>query len=228
MPVSAKPNSPKSAPHIGFGGLYAVTPDEPDTRLLCQKVAAAVAGGLGWIQYRNKRADSAQQHRQAEALCALAHAAGAKLIVNDDYKLALAIGADGVHLGRDDLTSASMADIRLAARALPHPFLIGRSCYDQLALADIAAAEGADYIAFGSFFPSATKPHAARADVALLREARQRYSLPIVAIGGITLENAPQLVEAGADAVAVITDLFLADDISLRAQHFNQLFAHHV
>jgi thiamine-phosphate pyrophosphorylase len=156
---------------------------------------------------------------QARALLALCRKFRVPLIVNDNPDLALAVDADGVHLGADD---GSLA----AARAQLGPArLLGASCYDRLELALEAERLGADYVAFGSFYPSRVKPGAVRAPRALLREARRRLSIPVVAIGGITHENAPQLIAAGAHCVAVLSALFDADDVELAARRFSALFA---
>jgi thiamine-phosphate pyrophosphorylase len=138
------------------------------------------------------------------------------IIVNDDIELALEVSADGAHLGRED------GDLR-AARARLAGRILGASCYDRLELAQAAVATGADYVAFGSVFASPTKPGAARAPHSLFTKARD-LGVPLAAIGGITLENAPQLISAGADLLAVISDLFEAPDISLRARQYGKLF----
>ncbi len=199
-------------------GLYAVTPDEADSARLLALVRRALAGGAGILQYRNKVADAALRHAQATALRALCHDYGAALIINDDLELAIAVNADGVHLGGDD---GSLAAAR--ARLGPDKWL-GASCYSHVENAERAIAEGADHIAFGSFFVSTVKPGAVRSPLALLTEAKRRFRVPVVAIGGITLDNAPQLIAAGADSVAVISALFGASDVTLAAQQFNALF----
>ncbi|MEO5700076.1 MAG: thiamine phosphate synthase [Casimicrobiaceae bacterium] len=196
---------PDRAARPRVAGLYAVTPDTADTPWLTAAVAAAVRGGAGTVQYRNKSASVALRHRQAAALAALLRDTPAQLIVNDDPALCLEVAAAGVHLGEVD---GSIVD----ARACVGPdAVIGVSCYNVLGLARAAAAAGADYVAFGSFYASTVKPDARRADAALLREARALH-LPIVAIGGITAEHAPALRAAGADAIAVISALFSAGD----------------
>ena len=198
-------------------GLYAITPDEPDTAVLVEKLRAALAGGACVVQYRNKSTDKALRSGQAAALLALCREAGATFIVNDDLALALAIGADGLHLGRDD------GDIAAARRALGPARLLGASCYNRLELARHALEQGADHLAFGSVFASPTKPGAVRAPLTLFAEARS-LGLPLVAIGGITAENAPQVIAAGADAIAVISALFDAPRIEARARQFATLF----
>ncbi len=199
-------------------GLYAVTPDTEDSARLASQVQAALEGGARIVQYRNKSTDTALRRYQASALCALCQAHGAALIVNDDVNLALEIGAHGVHLGRED---GSIAAAR--ARLGPHK-LLGASCYRSLEIAGHAIAEGADHIAFGSFFVSSVKPGAVRSSPSLLTEAKRKFSVPVVAIGGITPANATQLIDAGADSVAVITALFGAPDIAQAAREFNALF----
>jgi thiamine-phosphate pyrophosphorylase len=216
--AQAKPEH-RLVSHAGFRGLYAVTPDEPDLGLLTRKVRKALAGGARILQYRNKSANAAQRREQGAALLALCREARVPLVINDDLELARAIRADGLHLGRSDVSIA-------AARAqLGKDRLLGASCYDSLELALAAREAGADYVAFGSAFPSATKPGARRAPLSLYREARARLDSPIVAIGGITTENAHAVIEAGADAVAVISALFDAPDIEAAARSFGRLFA---
>lgn len=200
------------------GGIYAITLETADTAQLLTQVEAALAGGVAAVQYRDKSADVARRHAQASELIALCHPFGVPLIINDDLRLADLCGADGVHLGRDDGT------LREARIILGKNRLIGASCYQSLELAQAAQAAGADYVAFGSFFPSPTKPAAGRADAALLRKAVPVIHIPIVAIGGITLANAPQLLDAGADSLAVLSALFDAPDIRASAHGLNQLF----
>ena len=201
-----------------ISGLYAVTPDDADTPRLTAREEAALAGGARLLQYRNKAASPATRLAQARALAALCRRFRVPLIINDHLELALAVGADGLHLGAED---GSLA----AARARLGPGkILGASCYDRLALALEAEGRGADYVAFGSFFPSGVKPGAVRAPLELLRDAKRRLPLPVVAIGGITPENAPQLIAAGADGIAVISALFEADDVAAAARRFSALF----
>ena len=188
-------------------GLYAVTPDERDTARLCVKVGAAIDGGATAVQYRNKSADASLRREQAQALARICRQRGALFIVNDEAALASDVDADGVHLGEDD---GAIAQARSQVKG---GSIVGVSCYDDLARAHALAGEGADYVAFGSFFPSRVKPDARRADVSLIRAAKS-LGVPVVAIGGITSENVPLLVDAGIDAVAVISDVFAHDDLS--------------
>jgi thiamine-phosphate pyrophosphorylase len=200
------------------GGIYAITPETADTGRLLTQVEAALAGGVAAVQYRDKSGDVARRHEQASELVALCHRFNVPLIVNDDLRLADLCDADGVHLGRDD------GSLREARIILGRGKFIGASCYQSLELAQAAQAAGADYVAFGSFFPSPTKPAAPRASQDLLRDAAPVIHVPLVAIGGITLENAPQLLDAGADSLAVLSALFDAADIRASARDLTHLF----
>ena len=200
------------------GGVYAITPETADTGRLLAQVEAALAGGVAAVQYRDKSGDIARRHEQASELAALCRRFNVPLIVNDDLRLADLADADGVHLGRDD------GSLREARIILGKSKFIGASCYQSLDLARAAQAAGADYVAFGSFFASPTKPAAGRADAALLHAAAQTLAIPIVAIGGITPTNAPALLDAGADSLAVLSALFDAPDIRAAAHDLNQLF----
>lgn len=202
-------------PAFSARGLYAVT-DGPRSDLL-EVCAAALAGGAAIIQYRDKTADRVRHRDEAAQLAALCVRHGVPLIINDDVELAARVGAAGVHLGEDD---AALADARAA---LGPDAVIGVSCYDSLARARQFVAAGADYLAFGAFFPSPTKPHARHATLDLLHLARP-FGVPLVAIGGITADNAPALVAAGADCVAVISALFDAPDVCAEARRFASLF----
>jgi thiamine-phosphate pyrophosphorylase len=200
-------------------GLYAITPDRSLAgAALIDAVEACLQGGARILQYRDKGSDPARRHVEAAELRALCARYDALFLVNDDLALAAAVEADGVHLGRDDL------DIGSARRRLPAGALIGASCYNRFDLAREAATAGADYVAFGSFNPSPTKPDAVRADAELLRRARRELALPAVAIGGISPENGAALVEAGAAMLAVISALFDAADIRAAAQSFANCF----
>lgn len=202
-------------------GLYAVTPDTGDTPALVAAVEAALQGGVALMQYRNKVLDPPARSMQARAVLDACRLAGVPLVVNDDVELAATIGAEGVHLGRTD-ESVAAARLRLGKESI-----IGASCYNEFELARSAAGNGASYVAFGSFFPSSTKPHAVSASLQLLRDAKRTLHLPIVAIGGITPANATPLIDAGADLLAVVTALFDAPDIRLAAQQFSQLISIH-
>lgn len=202
-------------PRLTRRGLYAIS-DGPRPDLFAA-VKAALRGGAELLQYRDKTADSARRMFEARALRELCTRFEVPFIVNDDVELALAVGADGVHLGEDDGDVAA-ARARLGAEAI-----IGASCYDSLELARQLAAAGADYLAFGAFFPSPTKPNARRATLDLLREAKP-LGLPLVAIGGITPDNALPLVETGADFLAVISGVFAQADPEAAARRYAALY----
>jgi len=203
-------------------GLYAVTPDMAGTAALVSKVTAALDGGAALIQYRNKTADERLKREQAARLHELCGRYGVPLVVNDSAALAALTGAPGLHLGRDD------GSVAAARGAVGADALIGVSCYDDLDRARGALDEGADYVAFGAAFPSRVKPGAVRASRELYAEARRRYAAPIVAIGGITLDNAQSLLDCGVDALAVISAVFDAPDITRAARSFTDLFTHSV
>ena len=197
-------------------GLYFVTPGNAAGRL--ELVLAALRGGARIIQYRDKTDDTDARRREAEAILAQCRRADALCLVNDDVELCQAIGADGVHLGEAD------AAIDAARAGLGAGRIIGASCYNDLQHAHAAAAAGADYVAFGSVYPSATKPQARRADLNLLRTARRELEVPICAIGGITAENAAPVVAAGADMIAVIQGISAAPDPEAAARALQALF----
>jgi len=195
-------------------GLYAITPDRADTEALLRKVEQALKAGVAMLQYRNKIISKDKRLLQAKELAPLARGYGVPFIVNDDVDIALAVGANGVHIGREDGDLAA-ARSKLAGK------ILGASCYDSLDKAKAAVRAGADYVAFGSVFPSPTKPEAVRAPLSLFGND---LGVPLCAIGGITLENAPALIAAGASLLAVITDLFDAPDIGVRASQYRKLF----
>jgi thiamine-phosphate pyrophosphorylase len=214
------PGARRAARAVRIAGLYAVTPDLADTSVLAAKVAAALDGGAAVVQYRNKLASAELRRAQAQTLARVHALRGGLYIVNDDPMLAVDVDADGVHVGCDD------ADLADARRQVGPDRVIGVSCYDSLARARAAVEAGADYVAFGSFFASSVKPAARPAETSLLRRARD-LGVPIVAIGGITSENAGVLIDAGAHATAVITDLVAHDDpanVTRAAQAFEALF----
>lgn len=200
-------------------GLYAVTPDTDDTPGLLGRVEAVLAGGARLLQYRNKLADAALRLAQARVLLALCRRYRVPLIVNDHLDLALELDAEGLHLGAED------GRLELARERLAAGKILGASCYRSLETALEAQRAGADYVAFGGFFPSTIKRGlATRTPLTLLQDARKRLSVPVVAIGGISVENAPSVIAAGADSVAVITALFSAPDTRAAAQEFTALF----
>lgn len=204
-----------------FSGLYAVTDShlQPDDTVLIESVQQALAGGVKVVQYRDKSNDAGKRLRQAGALKVLCHQHQALLLINDDVELCVDVEADGVHLGQSDM-ALSKARERLGSYAI-----IGISCGDSLELALQAQKNGADYVAFGAFYPTNTKPDAKSATLPLLEEAREQITVPIVAIGGITVERAVPLIERGANMVAVVSDLFTAVDIEDRAKHYLELFS---
>lgn len=202
----------------GLRGLYLVTPDWTDTHRLEAAVADALKGRPALLQYRNKVAEPATRREQATRLLALCRAAGVPMIVNDSLELALAVGADGLHIGRDDGDPAAIR------AALGGERLLGVSCYADLSRGKAAQEMGADYVAFGALFPSPTKPAAERAPLALLRRARVELDCTVAGIGGVTLSNAAEAVAAGADLLAVISDVFSASDPAARCAAYRPLF----
>ena len=207
-----------------LSGLYAITDDNLLANRLLPAVEAALAGGCRIVQYRHKQTDRLLQTdrsrllAEANALLVLCNQYGAKLLINDNVELAYAVRAHGVHLGQNDMPIAE------ARALLGHDAIIGITCHDSLELALAAQAAGADYVAFGRFFSSSTKPSAPPADLSVLHEARQQLQIPVVAIGGITLDNAPSVIATGADMLAVLGDLFGAADITGRARAYCELF----
>ena len=178
----------------------------------------ALAGGTRLVQYRSKTMNEELRREQARALAHLCREYEVPLLINDHVDLALEVGADGVHLGRED------ALISQARLKLGHEKIIGISCYNELESAIEAERSGADYVAFGAFFTSVTKLDTVPASIDLLQQGNLQISIPIVAIGGINSDNALELISAGADAVAVSNALFGARDIRSEAGKFSELF----
>jgi thiamine-phosphate pyrophosphorylase len=199
--------------------LYAITDSQllpGDT--LFSAVADALKGGCKLVQYRDKSTDQTRRLFEAKSLVALCTQYQAQLLINDDVELAKNSNAHGVHLGQDD-TNPVAARIILGSNAI-----IGVTCHDSLALAQQAIKDTANYVAFGRFFPSSTKPDARPAPISLISEARSKFNnTPIAVIGGITLDNGKQLLDAGADMLAVCHSLFSADDITAQAKKFIEL-----
>lgn len=195
-------------------GLYAITDPELMGDDLIHKVQLAIEGGINILQYRNKTATLEQQESEAKSLATLCHNNNVLFIINDDVELAIKVNANGVHLGQKD------AGIKQARQQLGKNKIIGITCHNKIELARQAQEHGADYIAFGRFFTSLTKPNAPQADLPLLTEARKVITIPIVAIGGITHESASSLLQEGADMLAVIQGLFGQDDILEATQQF--------
>lgn len=194
-------------------GLYVITDAEmqPPERLI-ESVSAALRGGARVVQYRDKGDDRARREAEASAIVDVCRAAGALCLINDDVGLAAASGADGVHIGRDD------GGIAEARSRLGPAAVIGVSCYNEFGMAVEAEAAGADYVAFGSVYPSRVKPDAVRAPLSLFAQARRRLSVPVVGIGGIDADNAGEVIAAGADAVAVISAVFATADVAAAAR----------
>ncbi len=197
-------------------GLYAITQTENKScAQVLAEVALALQGGAVVIQYRDKNPLDAKF--LASELLALCHRYDVPLIINDDIELAASIGADGVHLGKHD------GDIAQAKQRLGKNAIIGVSCYNDVALAIDAEKQGVTYVAFGRFFPSSSKPLAAPAQISTLEQAKTLLQIPIVAIGGILPENGGQLLNAGADLLAVIGGVF-SDDVEKSARAYQALF----
>lgn len=201
-----------------INGLYAITPDVINTSNLVLMTNQALTGGVRLLQYRNKAADSNLKLEQAASLLNLCQKFYVPLIINDDLELAIEIGADGVHLGMEDIT------ITEARQRLGSGKIIGASCYNQLKYAIEAEQNSANYVAFGAFFSSITKPSAVAVSIGLIYEAKQYLQVPIVAIGGITSDNALELIRQGVDAVAISNSLFSAIDIEAEAKKITYLF----
>src|SRR5258706_4310639 len=207
------------SPRRVIRGLYAIADTlYLDETQLTLAVEQALRGGARVIKYRDKSHSPGERMRHAAALRSACAAHRACFIVNNDIELARGAGADGVHLGRRD------AAIEVARDLLGADALIGVSCYNDTARAEKVVAAGASYVAFGSFFPSRTKPDAVHAEPTVLRAARTRVSVPLVAIGGITPENGAALIAAGADALAAISGVFDQPDIESAARRYASLF----
>ena len=200
-------------------GLYAITDEKliPEN-IFSETVEQALLGGARIIQYRDKSTNTKKRIAQALSLKNICDQYNALLIINDDIELALEVDADGIHIGIHD------TPLQQARTEIGTEKIIGVSCYNKFVLAEQAVAEGADYIAFGSFFPSSIKPEAARASTDLLLAAKQKFNIPVCAIGGITSDNANILIEYGADMLAVISDIYANDNVLSASQHISQFF----
>ena len=199
-------------------GLYVITDDQLSGEHLLTHVQQALAGGARLVQYRSKTGSEAAREHTARAVLELCRAQRVPLLINDDVELAAKIGADGVHLGQDD------GRVIAARNKLGSGAIIGVTCHASLELAQTAQDEGASYVAFGRFFDSNTKPEAPPADLNILREAKEVLDIPVCAIGGITPDNAPSLIEGGADMLAVIHGVFGQPDVHMAARHYAQLY----
>ncbi|AMP03225.1 thiamine phosphate synthase [Collimonas pratensis] len=202
-------------------GLYIVTPDWDDTARLLEVSEQALQGGAALLQYRHKTADAGLRQEQAEALLALCRGYQRPFIINDYVELCLALDADGIHVGGTD---ASVAEVR--AQVGPDK-IVGASCYGDLALAHAAQRAGASYVAFGGFYPSRVKKYPVTTPVDIITRSKAEIALPNVVIGGMTQENAVPLIAAGADMVAAISSVYLAEDPVAAARSFAALFNNH-
>ncbi|HSH73369.1 MAG TPA: thiamine phosphate synthase [Methylophilaceae bacterium] len=203
---------------FNISGLYAVTPDLANTEQLCSMVQAAITGGASVVQYRNKTADAKLRIAQAQALLEICRDSQIPLIINDHVKLCLALDADGIHIGATD------GDLAAVRERIGADKILGASCYNRMDLALHAQEQGVDYVAFGACFNSDTKPNAPKAELSLFTQAQTNIKVPVVGIGGITLDNAPSLIAAGAYSIAVINALWNTPDIAETAQKFSNLF----
>lgn len=200
-------------------GLYAIVDASVVPRAqLAQFAAEVIRGGATVVQYRDKHASDSEFSETAQGILAVCKKHSIPLILNDHPQKCLDVGADGVHLGKDDMKVDE-------ARALLGPNgIIGRSCYNDLNLANGAEHSGADYVAFGAIYGSTTKPEASPATLDTLVHARKEISIPVVAIGGITPDNAPPVISAGADMIAVISGLAVGGQPFQNAQRYQHLF----
>lgn len=204
--------------HI-LSGLYVITDDKLSGSCLLEHVQQAINGGARIVQYRTKtKRAAAVKEMTARSLLELCRNHRVPLLINDDVELAISIGADGVHLGQTDTT------LKQARQQLGAGAIIGLTCHDSLALALQAERQGASYVAFGRFFASQTKPDASATNISLLTQAKQQLTIPICAIGGITTDNAPELIDAGADLLAVIHGVFAQENIEQAAHAYTTLW----
>ena len=206
--------------HVKVGGLYVIT----DTQLIprdhfVETVEAAVRGGATMVQLREKETPRQEVIRLGRELLAVTRRYGALLIVNDHPAIARAVGADGAHVGRED------PPVTEARATLGPEAIIGASCYGDAARAVAAEQAGADYVAFGTPFPSPTKPKRTDISLGIFREVKRQVKVPVFAIGGITVDNARQVIDAGADGIAVVSGVFAAPDVEAAARALAQLFS---
>lgn len=199
-------------------GLYAITPNMRDAAVLLKKVEQVLKGGCALLQYRDKTSSSKDRRLRADDIHTLCLRYGVPLIINDDAQLALACHAEGVHLGQSD---GCIEEVR---QLLGDRAIIGVTCHHNVELAIAAEAQGADYVAFGRFFNSSTKPGAPLATPAILLEAKRSITIPITAIGGFTLDNAQSIIHAGADYIAVVDDVFSSENIIQTSLNYAKLF----
>jgi thiamine-phosphate pyrophosphorylase len=205
-------------PSLPIKGLYAITPDIRDTQLLLNKVKKVLVGGVALIQYRDKISTASEKIFRAKAIHKLCLQHNTPLVINDDPELALASHAEGVHLGQSD------GSIHLARKLLGEKAIIGITCHHDVSLAITAELQDADYIAFGRFFNSSTKPGTPLATTDTIINAKKKLHIPIVAIGGITVNNAKPIIDAGANFIAVVDGLFSEKNTTFTCKSFNRLF----
>ncbi|WP_343587351.1 thiamine phosphate synthase [Herbaspirillum sp.] len=199
-------------------GLYIVTPDWDDTAQLLAATELALQNGTALVQYRHKTASPQRRREQAEALLALCRQYKVPLVINDHVDLCMEIDADGIHVGGTD---SSIAEVR---RAVGPDKIVGASCYGTLELAHAAYKDGASYVAFGGFYPSRVKKYDFRTAPEIIAQSKREIPLPVVVIGGITLENAPPLVAQGADMVAVISSVYLVPQGERKTRQLADLY----
>jgi len=205
-------------PQHKLSGLYVITDDKLSGTHLLEHVQQAIEGGARLVQYRNKTNQAAIKEMTARSLLELCRDHRVPLLINDDVELAVNIGADGVHLGQADIK------LKEARRRLGAGAIIGITCHASLALATQAQQHSASYVAFGRFFASQTKPNTSTASIDFLQQAKQALSIPICAIGGINIDNATPLIDAGANLLAVIHGVFGQDNIQQAAQRYTKLW----
>jgi len=196
-------------------GIYAITPETENTKQLLEKIEFLLNFNVKIYQYRNKSSNLALQKQQAAAISDLVKSKEGVFLVNDSVELAKFSNADGVHLGENDVS------IPYARKKLSKSRFIGSSCYANLSMALKAYNSGADYVAFGSFFQSVTKPLAIKANLKLIGQFKKRATLPVVAIGGISENNVEEVLSSGADLVAISSALFNADNIGTSVSKIN-------
>jgi len=201
-----------------ISGLYAITPDEVNTNNLLAKVEATLQGGATILQYRNKIVNQQLKTQQAKAIQQLCKQYNVPFIINDSVHLCMLLDADGVHIGSED---GNLSEIRVR---LGPDKILGASCYNRIELALAAQQASVNYVAFGACFESNTKPQASLANINLFKQAQLQLNIPVVAIGGITLKNAHLIIDAGANAIAVINAIFSQDDVKSATQQFTKLF----
>jgi thiamine-phosphate pyrophosphorylase len=204
---------------MSLSGLYVITDENliPEHQLL-QQIKTVVSHGAKIVQYRAKSTPNSAQLRQAKQLSEYCHDAGALFLINDNLDLAIASNADGVHLGQNDTA------ITVARQTLGPQAIIGITCHQSIELALLAEHNSANYVAFGRFYPSRTKPSATKAEISVLIEARKKLTVPIVAIGGITPDNGKPLISAGADMLAAIQSVFGSPTPDKVCETFQTLF----